>query len=246
MLVGNEVGVHYAICPVAIAEFIVTATISATFYATIGPTLWPIILALVIGGILAAPFTAFATKYVPGHALMILVGSVVIILRLRSLVRARASPRYGPSGVTSAALLFADNRRGNDAANNHSPYWPTSTFRCSAIRRKVSGLSRRLLGRCVRAIDDGRRNSREHVLHQLVLPALEGFAHLVQISEAIVDACDAAERARRMIEQFLHDMRRHFELRRGSMPGWCKSGLPASGSTRPNSARTRCVARKRC
>jgi integrase len=33
---------------------------------------------------------------------------------------------------------------------------------------------------------------------------------------------------------------------RGSTRGWCKSGWPASGSTRPSSARTRCAARRQC
>lgn len=89
-LIGNGVAARYAIGSVNLAEFFVTATISVTFLATIGLTLWPIILALVLGGILAAPFAAYATKHIPDRVLMILVGSVVVILSLRSLLRTLA------------------------------------------------------------------------------------------------------------------------------------------------------------
>lgn len=89
-MIGNGVTARYAIGSVNLAEFFVTATISATFFATIGLTLWPIILALVLGGILAAPFAAYATKHFPDRALMILVGSVVVIMSLRSLLRTLA------------------------------------------------------------------------------------------------------------------------------------------------------------
>ncbi len=44
------------------AEFFVTLTISATFIATIGLDLWPTIIGLIIGGIIAAPFAAYAAS----------------------------------------------------------------------------------------------------------------------------------------------------------------------------------------
>jgi uncharacterized membrane protein YfcA len=41
---------------------------------------------LVIGGIIAAPFAAYATRHLPDRALMVLVGLVVVILSLRGLL----------------------------------------------------------------------------------------------------------------------------------------------------------------
>lgn len=86
-LLGNGMTPRFAIGSVNIAEFFVTATISATFLATIGLTLWPIVAALVIGGVVAAPFAALAAKHMPDRVLMILVGCVIIILSLRTLAR---------------------------------------------------------------------------------------------------------------------------------------------------------------
>lgn len=89
-LLGQGAVPRYAIGTVNLAEFFVTVTISATFLFTIGLTLWPIIAGLVLGGILAAPFAAYATRHLPGKLLMVLVGSVVVILSVRSLLRAFA------------------------------------------------------------------------------------------------------------------------------------------------------------
>ena len=89
-LIGNGVTPRYAIGSVNLAEFFVTLTISVTFIATIGLSLWPIIAALVVGGIIAAPFAALVTKHVPDRALMTIVGCVVVILSCRGLYRALA------------------------------------------------------------------------------------------------------------------------------------------------------------
>jgi uncharacterized membrane protein YfcA len=87
-LIGQGTTPRYAIGSVNLAEFFVTLTISATFVATIGLELWPIITGLIIGGVVAAPFAAYATKVLPAKALMILVGCVVAILSLRTIVAA--------------------------------------------------------------------------------------------------------------------------------------------------------------
>lgn len=76
---------RFAIGSANVAEFFVAVTITATFVATVGLSLWPVITGLVIGGVLAAPFAAYATKYLPTQPMMILVGVVVILLSLRSL-----------------------------------------------------------------------------------------------------------------------------------------------------------------
>ncbi|MFN3623760.1 MAG: sulfite exporter TauE/SafE family protein [Hyphomicrobium sp.] len=85
-LIGQGTTPRYAIGSVNLAEFFVTFTISATFVATIGLELWPIISGLIIGGVIAAPFAAYATKMLPDKVLMILVGCVVVILSLRTIV----------------------------------------------------------------------------------------------------------------------------------------------------------------
>lgn len=87
-LIGQGTTPRYAIGSVNLAEFFVTLTISATFVATIGLELWPIISGLIIGGVIAAPFAAYATKVLPDKVLMILVGCIVAILSLRTIVAA--------------------------------------------------------------------------------------------------------------------------------------------------------------
>lgn len=86
-LLGQGATARYTIGSVNLAEFFVAATISATFLFTIGLSLWPIIAGLVLGGILAAPFAALATKHLPDKVLMALVGGVVVTLSLRNLLQ---------------------------------------------------------------------------------------------------------------------------------------------------------------
>ena len=87
-LIGRGTTPRYAIGSVNLSEFFVTLTISATFLFTIGLELWPIITGLIVGGVIAAPFAALATKHLPDKPLMIIVGSVVILLSLRTIVAA--------------------------------------------------------------------------------------------------------------------------------------------------------------
>ena len=85
-LIGQGTTPRYAIGSVNLAEFFVTAAISGTFFLTIGLELWPIIAGLIIGGVVAAPFAAVATKNLPDKTLMIIVGCVVVLLSLRTLL----------------------------------------------------------------------------------------------------------------------------------------------------------------
>lgn len=87
-LVGQGAAPRYAIGSVCLAEFFVTLTISTTFFLTVGLALWPIITGLVIGGVIAAPFAALATKHLPGRALMAIVGVVVMLLSVRTIMMA--------------------------------------------------------------------------------------------------------------------------------------------------------------
>jgi hypothetical protein len=85
-LLGQGTTPRYAIGTVNLSEFFVTLTISTTFFLTIGLDLWPIITGLIIGGVIAAPFAAYATKHLPDKVLMIMVGTVVVLLSLRTLL----------------------------------------------------------------------------------------------------------------------------------------------------------------
>jgi uncharacterized protein len=87
-LIGRGVTPRFAIGSANLAEFFVTSIVTATFVATIGLSLWPIITGLVIGGIAAAPFAAYATKHLPDEPVMMLVGVLVILLNLRSFLTA--------------------------------------------------------------------------------------------------------------------------------------------------------------
>ena len=86
-LVGRGAVPRMAIGSVNLAEFFVTLTVSATFLATVGLELMPIIIGLVLGGVIAAPFAALATRHIPDRPLMLMVGVVIVLLSLRELVR---------------------------------------------------------------------------------------------------------------------------------------------------------------
>lgn len=83
---GNEP--RQTIGSVNAAEFFVTVAESVIFIMTIGLTHWTIILGLLIGGVIAAPLAAYATKRLPLRALMILVGIVIIVTSLRTILLA--------------------------------------------------------------------------------------------------------------------------------------------------------------
>jgi hypothetical protein len=85
-LIGRGVTPRFAIGSANAAEFFVTGAATTVFLLTIGLSLWPIILGLVLGGLLAAPLAAIATRQIPDRPMMLLVGSVVILLSLRNLL----------------------------------------------------------------------------------------------------------------------------------------------------------------
>ena len=89
-LLGNGVAPRTVIGSVNAAEFFVTLVISATFVATIGLSLWPIVAGLVVGGVIAAPFAALATKHLPDRVLMVIVGVVVVTLSVRTILKSLA------------------------------------------------------------------------------------------------------------------------------------------------------------
>lgn len=70
------------------AEFFVTVAASVTFLLMLGLSHWHMIAGLAIGGLLAAPLGAWACSRLPLKPLMAGVGILVILLSLRTLVRA--------------------------------------------------------------------------------------------------------------------------------------------------------------
>lgn len=104
-LLGQGTTPRYAIGSVNLAEFFVTLTISLTFILTIGLGHWHIIAGLILGGVLAAPFAALATKHLPDRALMIIVGSVVILLSLRTIAKSIPGLSAEPGSYLAFALF---------------------------------------------------------------------------------------------------------------------------------------------
>ena len=86
-LIGWGMAPRFAIGSANLAEFFVTSVVTATFVATIGLELWPTIVGLVTGGVLAAPLAALATRKLPERPLMVLVGTVIVLLSMRSLLQ---------------------------------------------------------------------------------------------------------------------------------------------------------------
>lgn len=85
-LVARGNNVRKSIGSVNLAEFFVTLTESVVFILTISLTYWKVIVGLLIGGAVAAPFAAFITKRVKAKVLMIIVGTLIIALQLRTLI----------------------------------------------------------------------------------------------------------------------------------------------------------------
>jgi uncharacterized membrane protein YfcA len=81
---GNDL--RRTIGTVNAVEFFVTVSASVTFLLALGITHWRVIAGLAVGGVLAAPLAAWACRRVPLKPLMILVGSLVIALSVRTLV----------------------------------------------------------------------------------------------------------------------------------------------------------------
>ena len=79
---------RFAIGSVNLSEFFVTLSESVTFILTIGNLVdyWRIILGLLLGGAVAAPLAAIACKWIPQKTMMILVGSLIVFLQVRTLL----------------------------------------------------------------------------------------------------------------------------------------------------------------
>jgi uncharacterized protein len=99
-LVNQGVTPRYAVGTVNLAEFFVSMIVATTFVLTIGIGLWPVILGLIVGGVLAAPIAATATRYLSARYIMIAVGVVIVLLSVRTIYVT------GPKLIQQAASLL--------------------------------------------------------------------------------------------------------------------------------------------
>jgi uncharacterized protein len=86
-LIGSGHAPRKVIGSVSAAEFFVTVAVATTFFIELGTAHIEHIAALIIGGVLAAPFGAYVVRHVPPHALMGVVGFLVSALALFQLVK---------------------------------------------------------------------------------------------------------------------------------------------------------------
>jgi hypothetical protein len=91
-LVARGSNPRLTIGSVNFSEFFITFSQSVVFVFTLQfSEYWKVILGLLIGGAVAAPMAAVVTKRLPVRPLMLLVGTLIIVLSIRTLYLALAS-----------------------------------------------------------------------------------------------------------------------------------------------------------
>lgn len=78
---------RYTIGSVNLTEFFVALASSITFFTIIGISHVNVIAGLILGGVVAAPIAAYASKRIPVKAMMITVGIMVILISIRILYK---------------------------------------------------------------------------------------------------------------------------------------------------------------
>ena len=86
-LLGRGRDPRYTIGSVNAAEFAVSFASGITFIIFQGVTSWQVVLGLIIGGVVASPFGAILVNKVPRKPMMILVGTLVILISLRTILK---------------------------------------------------------------------------------------------------------------------------------------------------------------
>jgi uncharacterized membrane protein YfcA len=87
-LIGSGQAPRSAVGSVNTTEFFVTVAAATTFFVELGVAPWQDLIALVVGGVLAAPFGGWAVKRLPPRVLMTMVGVLVVTLSAWQLGRA--------------------------------------------------------------------------------------------------------------------------------------------------------------
>lgn len=86
-LLGQGRDPRYTIGSVNASEFAVSFASGITFIIFQGIDNWQVVAGLILGGVIASPFGAFLVNKVRRRPLMILVGTVVILLSLRTILK---------------------------------------------------------------------------------------------------------------------------------------------------------------
>lgn len=86
-LIGSGQAPRRAVGSVNTTEFFVTLAAATTFFIELGTSPWQELMALVVGGIVAAPFGGWAVKRLPPRVLMTMVGILVVSLATWQLAR---------------------------------------------------------------------------------------------------------------------------------------------------------------
>lgn len=87
-LIGSGNHPRTTIGTVNAAEFLVALTASGVFTLFLGVENWPVVLGLIVGGALAAPLGAYVCHRINVRAAMAVVGSLVILLSARTVLKA--------------------------------------------------------------------------------------------------------------------------------------------------------------
>ena len=74
---------RYTIGSVNLTEFFVALASSITFLSIIGINHWNIVAGLIVGGVVAAPVAAIASKKIPTRSMMLVVGVLIILVSMR-------------------------------------------------------------------------------------------------------------------------------------------------------------------
>lgn len=85
-LVAGGRNLRYAIGSSHLAKFFVALISTLTFFFIIGLSHWQIILGLVIGGMVAAPISIYFSNKIPTKKGLLLVGSLVIAISLKTII----------------------------------------------------------------------------------------------------------------------------------------------------------------
>jgi uncharacterized membrane protein YfcA len=86
-LIAGGRTLRYSIGSSHLAKFFVALVSTITFFIAIGISHWQIIFGLVIGGMIAAPISIYFSNRIPVKKGLILVGTVVIIISLKTIIQ---------------------------------------------------------------------------------------------------------------------------------------------------------------
>ncbi|HZE41467.1 MAG TPA: sulfite exporter TauE/SafE family protein [Stackebrandtia sp.] len=108
MLVSGRLEPRKVVGSASVAKFMVSTGASAGFLfgMTDSGVVWPVVLALLLGGLIAAPFAAWLVRRLPTWVLGVAVGGLIILINARTVLDALGAP-IAIYVATFAVLLAA-------------------------------------------------------------------------------------------------------------------------------------------